>query len=73
MQDNHIVMRGIDFGECMCKNVKCTFKNSHVIDESLVKGYEFKTLIKTECLRCKIPLDIKINIMENCYWVCEAE
>ena len=67
-----MISRGIDFLWCMCKNVKCTFKNSHVIDESLVNGYMFKTLIETECLRCKIALDIEIDSVEDCYWVCEA-
>ncbi len=71
-QDNHIVLRGIDFVWCMLKNFKCTFKDSHVIDKSLVKGYMFKTLIETKCLRCKCPLYIEIDSINDCYWVCEA-
>lgn len=63
----------LDFVWCMFKNFKCTVKQAHVIDKSLVNGYGFKTLIETECLRCKIPLEIEIDSMNDCYWVDEAQ
>jgi len=71
--NNHFVMRGIDFLWCMFKNTKCILKGSHVIDESLVNGYMFKTLIETECLRCKYPIDIEIYSVNDCYWIRESE
>jgi len=60
-------------GFFVCRNLPsnaiCIWKNNHPIDESLIENALFKSEIETECLRCKVPLRITIDGMNEEYTV----
>lgn len=72
MNKRQTVVTILDFVWCTFKNIKCTLKNSHVFDESIFDSYMFKTEIETDCLRCKIPLVIRIDSINEQYVVEEV-